>query len=71
MIYEFWDTRSHNLVHAFDSEREALPSLRDADKLQGNGVTNYHIPIGDDPENDASRVVAVGTGLMYRVLHLS
>ena len=70
MVYEFWDTRSHNLVDAFDSELEALLALRDAIQLQGYGVIDHLMLIEDDPERDVSRVMAIGTGLMYRILYL-
>jgi hypothetical protein len=68
MIYEFWDIRNHNLIDAFDSEREALLALRDAIRMEGHGVTDHLMLIEDDPVRNASRVMAVGTGLIYRML---
>jgi hypothetical protein len=35
MIFEMWDSRSNNIVDAFDTEREALLALKKAILLQG------------------------------------
>jgi hypothetical protein len=70
MHYEFWDTRTNNLIDAFGSEREALLALRDAFQIQGQGAIEHLVLVEDDPERNQSRVMAVGIGLLYRTLHL-
>jgi len=70
MHYEFWDTRTNDLIDVFGSEQEALLALRDAFQIQGQGVIEHLMLVEDDPEHNHSRVMAVGIGLLYRTLHL-
>ena len=66
MIYEFWDMRTNNLIDAFDSEGEALAALLQVTKEQGDRAAEFLMLIEDDPEQDVSRVVGVGSELLDR-----
>jgi hypothetical protein len=66
MVYEFWDLRSHNLIDAFDSEHEALVSLREAVRKQGEHVVEFLVLVEDDDANDVSRVLFQGLELLER-----
>lgn len=64
MVYEFWDIRSHNLIAAFETEREAIEALRDMVREQGVQTLEFLMVIEDDYENDGSRILGIGLQLV-------
>jgi hypothetical protein len=64
LMYEFWDMRSHNQGDAFDTEHEAIESLREAIRLDGERIVEFLMLIEDDSESDNSRMVGMGLQLL-------
>ncbi len=63
MIHEFWDMRSHNLIAAFETDREAFAVLNDIMREQGERAFEYLMLIEDNVDADESRVIAMGLEL--------
>lgn len=66
IVYELWDSRSNNLIDAFDSEHDALIALRDAVRKQGEHVVEFLVLVEDDDVNDVSRIISQGHELLER-----
>jgi hypothetical protein len=64
MIFEKWDSRSNNIVDAFDTEREALLALQRAILTQGEGVADHLELLWDDEEQDEHGIVGIGSELI-------
>ena len=64
--YELWDTRSGNLVEAFDAEAEALAAVaRTAAKYGHVAIEGLALARVDDESDDVERVAA-GAELLAR-----
>lgn len=63
MVYEFWDIRTHNLIATFDSELEALSTVRDIAQEQGERALEFLMIIEDVYDHDKSRMVGIGLEL--------
>ena len=66
MIYELWESRSNNLVATFDTEREALSTLKKIVLAQGEDAVVTLELLWDDEERDEYGIVAVGQDLVER-----
>lgn len=66
IVYELWDSRSNNLIDAYDSESEALHAVARAIREQGESVVEPLELLWDDEEQDEYGIVAVGQALIER-----
>jgi hypothetical protein len=62
-IYELWQTRSRNLIGAFDTEAEALALVRSAAATHGPDFIET-VLLGREDNKRHSKIVATGKELL-------
>ncbi len=65
--YELWNTRTGNIVGAFDSEDAALEAVRQAVESYGRDYAE-HLLLGREDRHGRSRRIADSTELVHRAL---
>lgn len=70
MIYELWDIESGNLVGAYETEAEALATVREVIDLPEGSYTEALALVRDDDQADVE-TLAAGAALVARAKAMS
>jgi hypothetical protein len=62
MLYELWETKSHNRIGAFPSPEAAIELVRRAVERHGSGYTDTLVLAREDDEGD-TELIAEGADL--------
>lgn len=65
MIYELWDVESGNLVSAYETEVDALATVREMIDLHGRSYAEALALVRDDDQADVE-TLAIGAALVAR-----